>query len=99
MNFSPSPSIKIQSVDTLAGKAFQSWPHNIIHQYIHSETLGQPSSNGLDVKVKQDTETALFSCVYNRDPRRQSKSSLWRPLLAKHSNPDHITSFNISTIR
>eukprot|EP00956_Cyclotella_meneghiniana_P016924 scaffold27199_cov61-Cyclotella_meneghiniana.AAC.1 len=49
------PSLKIQSRDTLAGKEFQSRPHNII-QYIHNETLGQSNSNGLDVKLWQTTE-------------------------------------------
>eukprot|EP00956_Cyclotella_meneghiniana_P037797 scaffold144637_cov46-Cyclotella_meneghiniana.AAC.3 len=37
--------LKIQSMEeTIAGKAFQSRPHHIIH-HIHYETLGQSSSN------------------------------------------------------
>eukprot|EP00956_Cyclotella_meneghiniana_P011973 scaffold16889_cov63-Cyclotella_meneghiniana.AAC.5 len=47
-------------VDALAVRAFQSRPHNTI-QYIHNETLGQSSSNGLDVKVRPVTDSALFS--------------------------------------
>eukprot|EP00956_Cyclotella_meneghiniana_P031235 scaffold81357_cov57-Cyclotella_meneghiniana.AAC.1 len=38
------PTLKIQDVETLAGKAFQSRPHYIIH-HIQYETLGQSSSN------------------------------------------------------
>eukprot|EP00956_Cyclotella_meneghiniana_P009681 scaffold13388_cov51-Cyclotella_meneghiniana.AAC.1 len=59
------PTLKIQSLDTLAVKAFQSRPHNII-QYIHNETLGQSSSNGLDVKVCPVTKSSLFSWGNNR---------------------------------
>ena len=47
-------ALKIQSVETIAGKAFQSRPHNII-QHIHNETLGQSSSYGLDVKLHMVT--------------------------------------------
>eukprot|EP00956_Cyclotella_meneghiniana_P022480 scaffold42660_cov46-Cyclotella_meneghiniana.AAC.1 len=88
------------TVDTLSGKAFQSRPHNII-QYIHNETLGQSSSNGLDVKVCPVTDSALFRWdnQLHSSPSIHSKSSLWPPLLAEHSNPDHITLFNISTMR
>ena len=32
-------------------------------------------------------------------PSSGSKPSQWRPLLPKHSNPNHITSFNISIMR
>ena len=42
--------LKTRLVETLASKAFQSQLHDII-QYIHNETLGQSSSNGLDVMV------------------------------------------------
>ena len=50
--------LKTQPVETLAGKAFQSKLHNII-QYIHNETLGQSSSNGLVVMVHTVTVTDL----------------------------------------
>eukprot|EP00956_Cyclotella_meneghiniana_P016925 scaffold27199_cov61-Cyclotella_meneghiniana.AAC.2 len=90
------PALKIQSMDKLSGKEFQSRPHNII-QYIHNETLGQSSSNGLDLKVLPVTDSALFSWgnQIHSLSSIHSKSILWPPLLAKHSNPDHITSFNI----
>eukprot|EP00956_Cyclotella_meneghiniana_P045927 scaffold391169_cov162-Cyclotella_meneghiniana.AAC.1 len=42
----PLIHLRTQHVKTLAAKAFQSKLHNII-QYIHNETLGQSSSNGL----------------------------------------------------
>eukprot|EP00956_Cyclotella_meneghiniana_P030734 scaffold78299_cov63-Cyclotella_meneghiniana.AAC.1 len=60
------PAFKIQSVEmeTLAGKAFQSRPHNII-QYIHNETLGQSSSYGLDEKLPTDTDSASYSGDHN----------------------------------
>eukprot|EP00956_Cyclotella_meneghiniana_P020220 scaffold35385_cov50-Cyclotella_meneghiniana.AAC.1 len=56
------PALKIQSVETLAGKAFHR-PQNII-QYIHNETLGQSSSYGLDEKLPTDTGLALYSRSY-----------------------------------
>eukprot|EP00956_Cyclotella_meneghiniana_P010323 scaffold14260_cov33-Cyclotella_meneghiniana.AAC.1 len=46
-------------VETLAGQALQSRPHNII-PYIHNETLGQSSSNGLDVVIRTVTDWALI---------------------------------------
>eukprot|EP00956_Cyclotella_meneghiniana_P002229 scaffold2501_cov47-Cyclotella_meneghiniana.AAC.2 len=46
-------------VETLVGQAFQSRPHNII-PYIHNETLGQSSSNGLDVVIRTVTDWALI---------------------------------------
>eukprot|EP00956_Cyclotella_meneghiniana_P042044 scaffold248338_cov94-Cyclotella_meneghiniana.AAC.1 len=49
--------LQTQPVETLAGKAFQSHLHDII-QYIHNETLGQSSSNGLDVMVHTVTDLA-----------------------------------------
>ena len=52
--------LKIQPVETLAGNAFQSKHHNII-QYIHNETLGWSSSNGLDEMVHTVTTLALFT--------------------------------------
>ena len=58
-NFHPY-TLKIQPVETIAGKAFQSRPHNII-QYILNETLGQSSSNGLDVQVHPATDLAFIS--------------------------------------
>eukprot|EP00956_Cyclotella_meneghiniana_P039821 scaffold180433_cov46-Cyclotella_meneghiniana.AAC.1 len=48
------PVLKIQPVETLAGKALQSRSHNII-QHIHNETLGQSSSYGLDEKLHRVT--------------------------------------------
>ena len=57
---SPLLELKIQPVETLAGNAFQSKPHNII-QYIHNETLGWSSSNGMDVMVHTVTTLALFT--------------------------------------
>eukprot|EP00956_Cyclotella_meneghiniana_P025646 scaffold53882_cov39-Cyclotella_meneghiniana.AAC.2 len=44
----------------LAGKAFQSRPHNII-QHIHNETLGQSSSYGLDENLHMDTNSASYN--------------------------------------
>eukprot|EP00956_Cyclotella_meneghiniana_P016819 scaffold26884_cov39-Cyclotella_meneghiniana.AAC.1 len=82
------PSLKIQPVKTLAGKAFQSRPHNII-QHIHNETLGQSSSYGLDEKPPTETELDFFSIRATTELftlSRHSKSSPWRLLLAKHSN-------------
>ena len=51
-------TLKIQSVETIADKAFQSRPHNII-QHIHNETLGQSSSYGLDEKLCTDNDLAF----------------------------------------
>eukprot|EP00956_Cyclotella_meneghiniana_P016311 scaffold25748_cov49-Cyclotella_meneghiniana.AAC.1 len=60
LNFFTLRALKIQSVETLAGKAFQSRPHNIIH-----ETLGQSSSYGLDEKLPTDTDSASYSGDHN----------------------------------
>eukprot|EP00956_Cyclotella_meneghiniana_P003498 scaffold4280_cov57-Cyclotella_meneghiniana.AAC.2 len=75
----------------LAGKAFQSRPHYII-QYILNETLGQSSSNGLDVQLGATTEVFTL--------RTLTIQPVLETLADKAlSNPDHITSFNISSKR
>eukprot|EP00956_Cyclotella_meneghiniana_P029568 scaffold72031_cov42-Cyclotella_meneghiniana.AAC.1 len=56
------------------------------------------------VWMKSSPQTLTWACTVKSTselfhPLCNSNSSLWRPLLAKHSNPDHITSFNISTMR
>ena len=93
-------TLKIKSMETIAGKAFQSKPDNIIHYY-NNKTLRQSSSYGLDEKLCTDTDSASYSWGHNWTfhPPRTQNPVRGRPLLAKHSNPDHITSFIIITMR
>eukprot|EP00956_Cyclotella_meneghiniana_P037622 scaffold141766_cov122-Cyclotella_meneghiniana.AAC.1 len=57
-------ALKIQSVETIGGKAFQSRPDNTI-QHIYNETLGQSSSYGLDEKLRTDTDSASYIGDHN----------------------------------
>ena len=77
---SPLPELKIQPVETLDGKAFHSKLHNII-QYIHDETLGWSSSNGLDVMVQTVTDLALFTWGH--------KTAFYPPRAQNSARGDH----------
>eukprot|EP00956_Cyclotella_meneghiniana_P028360 scaffold65634_cov50-Cyclotella_meneghiniana.AAC.2 len=74
------PELKNQPVETIAGKAFQSKLHNII-QYIHDETLGWSSSNGLDVMVQTVTDLALFTWGH--------KTAFYPPRAQNSAHGDH----------
>eukprot|EP00956_Cyclotella_meneghiniana_P007580 scaffold10213_cov100-Cyclotella_meneghiniana.AAC.1 len=93
-------ALKIQPVETLAGNAFQSRPHNI-SEYIHNETLGQSSSNGLDEKVLTVTDLAFFSTRATADLFTLLALKI-QPVETLDGNAfhfSHITSLNISTMR